>query len=98
MHRTAGRTAHYLLIGNALFPENQDVLVREELFAAAPTSPEDRAVLLDAVFGDCLWIGVALFRRLNFRDTSDIHLIELAVAGNAAWIVTGNGKDFAVGN
>lgn len=85
------------LIGNALFLEYEDVLAREELFAAAPISPEDRAALLDAVLGVCQWINVSFLWRPNLRDESDNHLIELAVAGNAEWIVTNNEKDFAAG-
>ena len=30
-------------------------------------------------------------------DEADNHLVELAVSGNAEWIVTGNTKDIAAG-
>ena len=85
------------LIGNALFLEYEDVLSREELFAAAPIGPEDRVALLDAVLGVCQWINISYLWRPNLPDESDNHLIELAVAGNAAWIVTGNTRDIAAG-
>ena len=85
------------LIGNALFLEYEDVLSREALFAAAPIGPEDRAALLDAVLGVCQWINISYLWRPNLRDESDNHLVELAVAGNAAWIVTGNERDVAAG-
>ena len=85
------------LIGNALFLEYEDVLAREELFETAPISPEDRSALLDAILGVCQWVDVSFLWRPNLRDESDNHLIELAVAGNAAWIVTGNEKNFAAG-
>ena len=65
------------------------------LFAAAPIGPEDRAALLDAVLGVCQWINISYLWRPNLRDESDNHLVELAVAGNAAWIVTGNERDVA---
>ena len=85
------------LISNALFLEYEDVLSREALFAAAPIGPDDRAALLDAVLGICQWINISYLWRPNLRDESDNHLVELAVAGNAAWIVTGNERDVAAG-
>ncbi len=85
------------LIGNALFLEYEDVLSREALFAAAPIGPEDRAALLDAVLGVCQWINISYLWRPNLRDEADNHPVELAVAGNAAWIVTGNARDVAAG-
>ena len=43
------------------------------------------------------WINISYLRRPNLRDESDNHPVELAVAGNAAWIVTGNARDVAEG-
>ncbi len=85
------------LTGNALFLEYEDVLSREKLFAAAPIGPEDRTALLDAVLGACEWINISYLWRPNLRDESDNHLVELAVAGNAAWILTGNTRDMEAG-
>ncbi len=85
------------LIGNALFLEYEDVLSREELFAAASIGPEDRVALLDAVLGVCQWINISYLWRPVLPDESDNHLIELVVAGNAAWVVTGNTRDIAAG-
>ena len=85
------------LISNALFLEYEDVLSREDVFAGTPFGPDDRAALLDAVLGACEWVNIAFLWRPNLPDESDNHLIELAIAGNATWIVTGNTKDFAAG-
>ena len=85
------------LIGNALFLEYEDVLSREELFARAPIGPEERTALLDAVLGVCRWVDISYLWRPNLRDESDNHPVELAVAGNAAWIVTGNARDVTEG-
>ena len=85
------------LIGNALFLEYEDVLSREESFARAPIGPEERTALLDAVLGVCRWVDISYLWRPNLRDESDNHLVELAVAGNAAWIVTGNARDVTEG-
>lgn len=85
------------LIGNALFTEYEDVLSRDKLFVAAPLTPNERAELLDAVLGVCQWINIAFLWRPNLPDESDNHLVELAVAGNAQWIVTGDTRDIAAG-
>lgn len=85
------------LISNALFLEYEDVLSRKELFETAPIGPDDRAHLLDAVLSMCQWINITFLWRPNLPDESDNHLVELAVAGNAEWIVTGNVKDLAAG-
>ena len=73
------------------------MLSREELFCAAPIGSEDQAALLDAVLSVCRWVSIAFLWRPNLPDESDDHLIELAVAGNAEWIVTGNARDIAAG-
>ena len=88
---------HSRCIGNALFLEYEDVLSREELFAAAPVGSEDRTALLDAVLGVCRWVNISFLWRPNLPDEADNHLIELAIAGNADWIVTGNTRDIATG-
>ena len=85
------------LISNALFLEYEDVLSREQLFAAAPISSAERAALLDAVLSVSQWISIAFLWRPNLPDESDNHLIELAVAGNADRIVTGNARDLSAG-
>ena len=86
------------LIGNALFLEYEDVLSRRALFAAAPIGPADRAALLDAFLAACEWVDIAFLWHPNLPDESDNHLVELAIAGNAACIVTGNARDFAAGD
>ena len=90
MQRTVGRTGHRRVIGNALFPEYEDVFARVELIATEPITPEDLVALLDAVLGVCQWISVSFPWRPNLRDESNEQLIELAFARNAAWIVTGS--------
>ena len=83
------------LISNALFLEYEDVVSRQHLFRAAPIKTSEREALLDSFLGVCQWINIAFLWRPNLPDESDNHLIELAVAGNSKWIVTGNVKDVA---
>ena len=85
------------LLSNALFLEYEDVLAREELFAASPISSKDRVALLEAVLSICEWVSISFLWRPNLPDESDNHLIELAVAGNAESIITGNTKDIVAG-
>ena len=85
------------LLSNALFLEYEDVLAREELFAASSISSKDRVALLEAVLSICEWVSISFLWRPNLPDESDNHLIELAVAGNAESIITGNTKDIVAG-
>ena len=85
------------LIGNALFLEYEDVLSRDPPFAAARVGPADRAALLDAFLAACEWIDIAFLWRPNLPDESDNRLVELAIAGNAACIVTGDIRHLAAG-
>ena len=85
------------MVGNALFAEYEDVLAREAIFVRAAIGVEDRAALLDAFLAVCEWISIAYLWRPNLRDEADNHLVELAVAGNADWIVSGNRADLLGG-
>ena len=85
------------LIGNALFLEYEDVLSRDGLFAEAGIDAEERSALLDALLSVCRWTNVTFLWRPNLPDEADNHLIELAVAGNADWIITRNTRDVVGG-
>ena len=85
------------LVGHALFLEYEDILAREELLTAASITSNDRAELLDALLSVCEWVDVTFLWRPNLPDESDNHLIELAIAGNAESIITGNPRDVAAG-
>ena len=85
------------LVSNALFLEYEEVFARDELFAEALITSQDRAVLLDAFLGVCEWVSITFLWRPNLPDESDNHLIELAVAGHAESVITGNTKDITGG-
>ena len=82
------------LMGTALFSEYEDLLVREILFEGCPLDSEEREALLDAFVSVCRWTKIYWLWRPNLRDEADNHLIELAVAGNAEYLVTHNVRDF----
>ena len=85
------------LLGNALFAEYEDVLARSTLFAKSRLHAAERDELFDIFAATCEWIRVYCQWRPNLRDESDNHLIELAIAGNAQYIVTRNIRDLVSG-
>lgn len=82
------------LIGNALYLEYEDLMAREHLFTHCPVTTDERAALSNAFISRCQWVNIYYRWRPNLRDEADNHLLELAVAGNAQWLVTGNTRDF----
>jgi putative PIN family toxin of toxin-antitoxin system len=82
------------LMGNALFLEYEDLLTRDQLFSQCILDAEERCSLLDAFLSTCQWITVYYGWRPNLKDEADNHLIELAVAGGADYLVTKNIRDF----
>jgi len=82
------------LMGVALLAEYEDIMHREALFMNCPIDVVKRNELLDAFLSVCEWTNVYYLWRPNLRDEADNHIIELAVAGNAKYIVTHNIRDF----
>lgn len=85
------------LIGAALFAEYEDVLGRRDLFERSTLEPEEREAVFDALMSVSTWTPVYYLWRPNLPDVGDDHLVELAVAGGASWIVTANLRDLRRG-
>jgi putative PIN family toxin of toxin-antitoxin system len=83
------------VFSNALFAEYEEVLARDKIFATSVLNERERAALLDAVLGVSDWVQVHFLWRPNLPDEADNHIVELAVAGRANAIVTGNLRDFS---
>ena len=83
------------LMGTALFNEYEDVLARTTLFQRSRLSAEERNELLDIFLSVCQWTRIYYGWRPNLPDEGDNHLVELAVAGNAQFIVTRNLRDLS---
>ena len=81
------------LMGVALLTEFEATLSRDELFARSRLDAAERSILLDTFLALCEWTRVYFLWRPNLKVESDNHLIELAVAGDAAVIVTRNLRD-----
>lgn len=82
------------LMGQALFLEYEQVTGREGLFRKSPLSKMEREQLLEAFLSACEWVQVFFLWRPNLPDEADNHVLELAVAGGADFIVTNNVSDF----
>lgn len=79
-----------LLISNALFSEYEDVSNRDRIIKLCPLSNEERRKLLNAFYSICDWTSIHYLWRPNIKDEGDNFLIELAVAGNANYLITNN--------
>jgi putative PIN family toxin of toxin-antitoxin system len=82
------------VVGQTLFLEYEDVLGREALFRKSPLSALERQELFEAFLSVCDWVQIYYLWRPNLRDEGDNHVLELAVAGGVAAIVTNNIADF----
>ena len=85
------------LMGDALFNEYQDVISREDIMQKCPLDEGERLEFLSAFLSCCLWCKIYFAWRPNLKDEGDNHLIELAVAGGAKYIITSNVRDFKSG-
>ncbi|MCL2635081.1 MAG: PIN domain-containing protein [Betaproteobacteria bacterium] len=81
------------LMGAALLAEYEDVLGRAALFHNCRLGTQEREELLDIFLSCCEWTRVYYLWRPNLPDEADNHLVELAVAGAARYVVTRNLRD-----
>lgn len=83
------------LMGAVLLAEYEDVLARETLFTKARLNRAEREELLDIFLAHCQWTRIYYAWRPNLRDEGDNYVMELAIAGNARYLVTYNLRDFS---
>jgi putative PIN family toxin of toxin-antitoxin system len=85
------------LMGEKLFNEVESVMGRADLFRGCSLTAPEREALVEAFLSVCEWVPVFFLWRPNLPDEGDNHLIELAVAGAAAAVVTQNVRDLRGG-
>ena len=89
--------AYRPLMGAALLAEYEDVMGRTALWAGARLTAAEREELLDIYLSICQWTRIYYAWRPNLRDEADNHVIELAVAGQATYVITRNVRDIGTG-
>lgn len=83
------------LVSHALLFEYEDLIGRGSVFDhPVALNFEEREILFNALYSVCRLIDVSYLWRPNLKDEGDNFIVELAVAGNADYIVTKNIKDF----
>ncbi|HBS27652.1 MAG TPA: putative toxin-antitoxin system toxin component, PIN family [Gammaproteobacteria bacterium] len=82
-------------VGNALYLEYQDLLNREGIQALCQQTSVSLMEFLDGFATVCRLVDARYLWRPNLQDEADNHLIELAIAAGAKYIITNNVKDFA---
>lgn len=82
-------------VGNALYLEYQDLLSRDDIQALCKQTSVTLMEFLDGFSHVCTAIDARYLWRPNLKDEADNHLVELAIAAGAAYIITNNGSDFA---
>ena len=82
------------LVSHALLFEYEDLIGRGSVFDhPVALNFEEREILFNALYSVCRLIDVSYLWRPNLKDEGDNFIVELAVAGNADYIVTKNLKD-----
>lgn len=81
-------------MGAALYLEYESLLGRSELWSESLLDSGERERVLDAFMAKGRWTRVYYLWRPNLRDEADNHLVELALAGGAEYLVTLNLRDF----
>lgn len=82
------------LMGNSLFTEYESLITRDEILNLSPLTIPEIDLLLASFMSVSKWISIYYLWRPNLKDEADNHLIELALAGNASYLITNNIKDF----
>jgi putative PIN family toxin of toxin-antitoxin system len=81
-------------VTNALYLEYEDVFERDFVLEKSLLTPKERSQFFDDFLSVCRWNELYYTWRPNLVDEGDNHIIELAVAANANYVITNNVRDF----
>jgi putative PIN family toxin of toxin-antitoxin system len=84
-------------LGVALFAEYEDVCSREHLLRRSSYTMAEIQKILDAFLHVSTWSRIHYLWRPNLPDEGDNHIIDLAIASGAHYIITQNVSDLTVG-
>jgi predicted nucleic acid-binding protein len=82
-------------IRSSYYIEYQDLLNREHIQALCNQTSVSLMEFPDGFAQVCTAIDAHYLWRPNLKDEADNHLVELAIAARAAYIITNNVSDFA---
>lgn len=82
------------LLGTALLVEYESLLARPDQFESCVLSAFEREEVLDASLSVSELVTVYYLWRPNLPDEADNHVVELAISGDAQYVVTNNVRDF----
>ncbi len=82
-------------VGNALYLEYLDLLNRDHIQALCNQTSVSLMEFLDGFASACIAVDARYLWRPNLKDEADNHIIELAIASRATYIVTNNVSDFS---
>lgn len=85
------------LVSTALFLEYEAITQRREIMKNCHFTASQAEQFLDSLFSVCQWVDIYFSWRPNLKDEGDNFLIELAVAGNADYLITKNIRDLKHG-
>jgi putative PIN family toxin of toxin-antitoxin system len=85
------------VFGAALLGEYEDVLARAVLFERCALNSAEREAFFEALLAVSDWVRIHFLWCPNLPDEADNHVLELAVAAQARYIITENVRDFARG-
>lgn len=84
-------------LSNALLFEYEEVTRRRDVMRSCRFNREEAEEFIDAIISVSQWVEIYYGWRPNLPDENDNHLVELAVAAGARYIITHNTRDLIGG-
>ncbi len=85
-------------ISNSLWIEYEDVFSRDIVFSKSELNLVDRETVFKAFLEVCEWYVIHFIWRPNLKVEADNHIVELAIASGANFVITNDILDFESSN